>query len=73
MRRERQQHTGSDASISQPIQATEQTLEPTAGRNLHAHHWMIEPPSGPTSVGQCNGCGDQKIFSNRPVFAAGEL
>ncbi len=28
------------------------------------HHWLIEPPSGPTSKGVCKICGEVKIFDN---------
>ena len=27
-------------------------------------HWMIAPPNGPTSVGKCKKCGNEKIFRN---------
>ena len=30
---------------------------------LHRHHWHIEKPDGPTSVGHC-ACGEQKLFHN---------
>jgi hypothetical protein len=28
------------------------------------HHWLIDPPSGPTSHGQCRLCGAEREFSN---------
>lgn len=28
------------------------------------HHWLIEPPSGPTSRGVCKLCGAEKEFNN---------
>jgi hypothetical protein len=28
------------------------------------HHWLIESPQGPTSMGMCKLCGAQKEFSN---------
>ena len=28
------------------------------------HHWIIEPASGPTSVGVCKHCGAVKEFQN---------
>jgi len=28
------------------------------------HHWLIESPSGPTSVGQCKLCGAEREFRN---------
>ena len=32
----------------------------------HAHHWMIDEASGPTSQGRCRGCGAEKTFRNWP-------
>lgn len=29
-----------------------------------AHHWLIEEPSGPTSVGYCFNCDQEKVFQN---------
>lgn len=28
------------------------------------HHWLIEPPSGPTSKGVCRTCGEERAFEN---------
>jgi len=28
------------------------------------HHWLIESPQGPTSMGICKLCGSQKEFRN---------
>lgn len=28
------------------------------------HHWVIESPQGPTSMGMCKLCGAQREFSN---------
>jgi len=28
------------------------------------HHWLIESPQGPTSMGICKLCGEQKEFRN---------
>lgn len=28
------------------------------------HHWLIESPHGPTSLGRCKLCGAQKEFRN---------
>jgi hypothetical protein len=30
-----------------------------------AHYWLIEPATGPTSMGICKLCGTQKEFSNQ--------
>lgn len=28
------------------------------------HHWLLEPPTGPTSTGFCKKCGEIKQFPN---------
>jgi hypothetical protein len=28
------------------------------------HHWIIESPSGPTSIGRCKLCGAERQFPN---------
>lgn len=28
------------------------------------HHWQIESPNGPMSVGQCKRCGERREFNN---------
>ncbi len=28
------------------------------------HHWLIDPPSGPTSRGRCKRCGEERFFIN---------
>jgi hypothetical protein len=42
-----------------------------------SHHWLIEPPKGPTSMGVCKLCGARKEFDNqlrsRSSIAAGSL
>jgi len=30
-----------------------------------AHHWLIEPAKGPTSIGACKLCGEVREFSNQ--------
>ena len=30
----------------------------------HAHHWRIDPPAGPLSIGRCRTCGAERAFSN---------
>ena len=30
----------------------------------HAHHWVIEAPSGAESNGVCRICGEQRSFKN---------
>ena len=34
------------------------------------HHWLLEPPSGPTSEGTCKLCGQRKTFANWPAYDA---
>jgi hypothetical protein len=29
-----------------------------------SHHWVIESPNGPTSVGECRACGEVREFKN---------
>ena len=28
------------------------------------HHWVIESPNGPTSLGRCRTCGELREFKN---------
>jgi hypothetical protein len=28
------------------------------------HHWIIDPPAGPTSRGHCKNCGEERFFLN---------
>ena len=30
----------------------------------HPHHWVIEPPEGPRSLGRCRRCGLERSFAN---------
>lgn len=30
------------------------------------HHFVIEPPDGPVSVGVCKRCGERREFRNSP-------
>lgn len=39
----------------------------TLSRTQHAHHWLIEEPTGPTSQGHCLDCGAEKLFRNWPA------
>ena len=32
--------------------------------STHTHTWILEPPNGPTSLGTCRACGEQKDFPN---------
>ena len=31
------------------------------------HHWLIETPEGPTSLGICRLCGEERMFENNLV------
>ncbi|MCJ7509946.1 MAG: hypothetical protein MUP14_03550 [Dehalococcoidia bacterium] len=46
----------SEVAVTEP---DEVTTEP----GCH-HHWLIESPHGPTSMGICKLCGEQKEFRN---------
>ena len=39
-------------------------LEKPVCRSVCKHHWLIEPPEGPTSKGVCKLCGEIKMFDN---------
>jgi hypothetical protein len=39
-------------------------LEKPVEKTTCRHHWVIEPPDGPTSRGKCKLCGELKIFDN---------
>ena len=32
------------------------------------HHWVIDPPQGPTSRGSCARCGQERFFDNTPTI-----
>ena len=32
--------------------------------DMCTHHWVIDMPNGPTSVGVCRGCGKHGEFKN---------
>ena len=35
------------------------------------HHWIIDPPEGPTSAGVCARCGESRQFRNSPRAGTG--
>lgn len=39
-------------------------LERPVTKGTCKHHWLIEPPDGPTSKGVCKLCGETKVFDN---------
>lgn len=38
-----------------------------------AHHWVIEPPNGPTSEGVCQRCGERRAFTNSAEPASASM
>ncbi len=34
------------------------------------HHWVIETPDGPVSIGRCRVCGEEREFNNSLDFMA---
>ena len=34
------------------------------------HHWVIETPAGPVSIGRCRLCGEEREFNNSIGFTA---
>lgn len=47
-----------------PKGAAAEARRKTTRRGPHQHHWLIEAPNGPTSVGKCKTCGRRKDFPN---------
>lgn len=39
-------------------------MEKPIGKGVCKHHWLIEPPDGPTSKAVCKMCGEVKMFDN---------
>lgn len=37
-----------------------------SNKSTHAHHWRIEEPNGPISMGHCQDCGKEREFKNYP-------
>lgn len=46
--------------------AVEAPMTPEATTERCVHHWMVEPPGGPTSGARCRRCGEERSFSNNP-------
>jgi len=40
----------------------------TAKESVCVHHWLIEPPDGPTSAGVCKLCEAVQDFGNYAVI-----
>ena len=32
------------------------------------HHWLVDPPTAPTSHAHCKLCGKEATFSNNPLY-----
>ncbi len=43
----------------QPIATPRSRVSPRC-----VHHWVIDPPRGPSSSGACKHCGEQRAFPN---------
>ena len=46
--------------VEQPVKEVETQEEVTTC----VHHWIIDPPDGPVSVGHCKKCGEERLFQN---------
>ena len=42
----------------------ERSLEDQEDREPCRHHWVIEAPDGPVSLGRCRVCGETSEFKN---------
>jgi len=62
-RRERQPEAALPVR-NEGVQNRVQSAPPPTGENCPPHHWMIEPPDGPTSGGVCKKCGYRRQFFN---------
>ena len=54
-------------STAEKVHPEESTTEATC-----VHYWIIECPEGPTSVGTCRNCGEQKVFRNFALYSPWE-
>ena len=45
--------------------ATKKRTRRTAtAETVHNHHWLLESPNGPLSIGTCSSCGETREFRN---------
>ena len=51
-------------SIESTKQASKETEDADGSQDSCQHHWLIAPPSGPTSQGVCRFCGEERAFQN---------
>jgi len=49
---------------SKTLTETKAPVTEPANETECVHHWIIEPPDGPTSKGVCKICGAVKEFEN---------
>jgi hypothetical protein len=54
-----------DEASAEPVVVTSAEAEQKASTKTCAHHWIIEPAMGATSMGVCKLCGAVKEFSNQ--------
>ncbi len=53
--------------MAYPRQADQEellALEAIQERSSCLHHWVIDPPAGPVSKGECRSCGKERDFPN---------
>jgi len=50
-------------TLKTAVKSEETTIEKQSTEQC-VHHWIIEPPDGPTSKGVCKICGSIKEFEN---------
>ncbi len=36
-----------------------------------SHHWVIQTPDGPVSIGRCKVCGEEREFNNSAEYRPG--
>ncbi len=50
--------------MAQQLIETVDLVQPVEQMSDCCHHWMIEAPNGPTSLGTCRDCGEAREFKN---------
>ena len=50
--------------MAQQLIETVDLVQPVEQISDCCHHWMIEAPNGPTSLGTCRDCGEAREFKN---------
>jgi hypothetical protein len=49
------------------MSSTTTTTRTTTAARRCTHHWLIDDPDGPESIGRCRGCGSERVFQNTPA------